>query len=108
MSAEWMGVLVVGLGSFGLRALPLLLAGRLHIPTRVAELLRDAGKAALAALLASAVAGADAQRDGGERLLLWLPLIVTAALALRGWSVARVMLGAACCYAVALALAWLL
>ncbi len=108
MSAEWLGVLIVGAGSYGFRALPLLLAGRLRVPERVALLLRDAGTAALAALLASAVAGSDVQRDGGERLLLWLPLIVTAALALRGWSVARVMLGAASCYAVALALGWLL
>jgi branched-subunit amino acid transport protein len=108
MSTALQAVLAVGLGSQGLRALPLLLAGRLHIPPRVALVLRDAGTAALAALLAAAVASANTRRQGGERLLLWLPLIVAVGLALRGWSLARVMAGAVCCYAVALALGWLL
>jgi branched-subunit amino acid transport protein len=108
MSVAWLAVLAVGLGSQVFRALPLLLAGRLHVPSRVALVLRDAGTAALGALLAAAAANANARRQGGERLLLWLPLIVAAALALRGWSLARVMLGAICCYAVALAFGWLL
>ena len=102
MSSAWLGVLIVGVGSYGLRAAAAVDRASVSARARLAVLLRDAGTSALAALLASAVAGAAAQHGDGGRLRLWLPLIVTAALALRGWSVPRLMLAAAFCYAVAL------
>jgi branched-subunit amino acid transport protein len=101
-SIVWQAVLLVGAGSYLMRLLPLLLTGRLAVPDRVALLLRDAGTAALTAVLVSAAGAVAQQRPGAEVVVLGGCLLVGGLLAYAGRSVVVVVAGGAAAYAVGL------
>jgi branched-subunit amino acid transport protein len=100
MSAVWAAVLLVGAGSYLLRAAPFLLAHRLVVPDRMAGVLRDAGIAALAALLATSVARVGVQSAGAERAVVLLALLSAAVAGLAGRSVHAVLLVGGAVYVV--------
>jgi branched-subunit amino acid transport protein len=98
-------MVLVGAGSYLLRVLPLLLANRIRLSTRVERVLADAVLAALAALLATAVHRlvTGSLSPGLTPVAGYAALAVGAAVALRGGSIGRVALAGAATTAVVVA-----
>jgi branched-subunit amino acid transport protein len=100
MTAAWVAVLVVGAGSYLLRLLPLVLTGRFAVPDRAAQLLQDAGLAAMATLLMTSATAVVREQDGFGLAVLAGCLLVGGGLAYAGRSVVVVVGGGAAAYAV--------
>ena len=92
----WIAVLIAGLGSYGLRALPLILGPRIRIPQRTQDVLRFAGIGGLTALLVTSVAGIGAAGGAISALPPVAAVAVATVIARRGRSMAQVtLIGAA-------------
>ena len=57
----WIAVLIAGLGSYALRAVPLILGARLRVPQRTQDVLRHAGMGGITALLVTSIAAIGTQ-----------------------------------------------
>jgi branched-subunit amino acid transport protein len=108
MSGAWTAVLLVGVGSYAMRLLPLLLTGRTAISDRAALVLRDAGLSAMSTLLVVSVTSVGARQDGPGIVVMGLALGVAGWLAVTARSVVVVVLGGVATYACAAVVAGLL
>lgn len=97
----WLAVLLVGLGSYLLRVVPLLLGERLRLPDRVDAALGHAAVGAMTALLVTGVER-TATDAGPDRVALGLALAVSGAIGLLGRSMPVVVLCGGATYGVAL------
>lgn len=84
----WLAMLLVGMGSFAFRAVPLLVLPRFTVPPRVEAALRDGGTAAVTALIVSAVLHRGTTGNLGATVLA---VGVALALAVRGTSMLRLV-----------------
>ena len=80
----WLAILGVGVGSYLLRVIPLVVLPRVSVPPSFDRVVRHAGLAAITALL---VASMSAQANGDLR-----PTLVAAVIAIRGVSMLYVVL----------------
>jgi branched-subunit amino acid transport protein len=108
MSGAWAAVLLVGLGSYAMRLLPMLLAGRVQVSDRTALVLRDAGMAAMSTLLVVSVTSVGSRQDGLGLGVMALALGVAGWLAVTARTVVVVVLGGVATYACGAAVAGLL
>jgi branched-subunit amino acid transport protein len=98
----WLTMVLVGVGSYAFRAVPLLVLPRVELSDRADRMLRNAGAAALTALLVTAVTG-SAER--GTVVPTLAALALAAALAARGASLLRIVLAGGALYAM-LSMVW--
>jgi branched-subunit amino acid transport protein len=96
VSAVWVVVLVVGAASLAFRLLPIVAVERMGLSPRTANGLRHAGSGAVAALVVLAILGPGSLRPDPAVLVA---VVVGGALAVRGWSMARVVLAGGAAYA---------
>jgi branched-subunit amino acid transport protein len=108
MSGAWAAVLLVGVGSYAMRLLPILLAGRMAVSDRTALVLRDAGMAAMSTLLVVSVTSVGSRQDGLGLGVMSLALGVAAWLAVLRRSVVVVVIAGVATYACGAAVAGLL
>lgn len=101
----WLVILGVGIGSFALRAAPLLVLGRAQLGEGADRMIRHAGSAAIAALVALS---AQDSASGSATLPTVLALAVALVLAVRGASMVRLLVAGGAVYAGALLVADLL
>jgi branched-subunit amino acid transport protein len=102
----WLVIAAVGAGSYVTRALPVLLGARWTNTPRVERTIACAGTAALAALIASGFR--RAATTPADSAAVVLAAAVALYIALRGGSMARILLLGGLAYGVALVSAWLL
>lgn len=103
--STWIVMIAVGVGSYALRLVPVVVGGRWIASARVERAIAHAGTAALAALVAAGL-----RRDAGgpaDALALALMVVVALVLAVRGASLPRVLLAGALVHAVVAGCAWL-
>jgi branched-subunit amino acid transport protein len=103
--STWIVILGVGGGSFLLRVLPLSLAARAGVSERFDRVLRHAGTAALAALLATSF---DHSAHAGNDVALAGAMGGALVLSLRGASMPRVVAVGAATYAMGIGVMGLL
>lgn len=104
----WIAVLIAGLGSYALRAIPLILGPRLRVPQRTQDVLRHAGIGGITALLVTSVAAIGPAGGASNALPPVVAVAVATVIARRGGSMALVMLiGAAVFGATELAVRWI-
>jgi branched-subunit amino acid transport protein len=108
MSSAWAAVLLVGVGSYAMRLLPLMLTGRFAVSDRMALVLRDAGMAAMSTLLVVSVTSVGSRQDGSGLAVMALALGVAAWLAVTARTVVVVVVGGVATYACAAVVAGLL
>jgi branched-subunit amino acid transport protein len=82
----WIAVACVGLGSYALRLLPMLVGDRVRWSDRVDRAIGHAGLAALTALVIAGVQNHDGSGRPGATLLALTAVIVGAVVACRGCS----------------------
>jgi branched-subunit amino acid transport protein len=99
MTRAWAAVLLVGAGSYLLRLVPLLLSGRLAVPDRAMQVLRDAGVAAVTTLLVGSLRAGGQGRDAANLAALAVSLIVAGGLAVTGRGVVVVVTAGGATYA---------
>jgi branched-subunit amino acid transport protein len=92
----WLTMILVGIGSYAFRVVPVLVLPRFELSARADRLLRNAGAAALTALIATSVAGSGDAFDIAATLLA---VGVAAVLAVSGSPMLRVVAGGAIAYA---------
>jgi branched-subunit amino acid transport protein len=97
----WLAVVLVGLGSYALRVVPLLLGERLRLPERVDATLRDAAVAAMTALMVLGVKSVGTEPSGPDALAVGLALATSGTVALVGRSMPVVVLSGAVAYGLA-------
>jgi branched-subunit amino acid transport protein len=102
----WLVMMAVGAGSYAMRALPVLLNARWTSSPRAERTIAHAGTAALAALIA--VGFRRAATTPTDTAAVVLAAVVALYIAVRGGSMARILLMGALAYGTALASAWLL
>jgi branched-subunit amino acid transport protein len=85
----WTVVVAVGVGSYLLRALPLVVGRRWFRSMRVAGTMAPAGTAALAALVATGLRGASS--GPGQTVTVLAAAVIALAVAVRGASLLRVL-----------------
>jgi branched-subunit amino acid transport protein len=85
----WLAVIGVGLGSYLLRVIPLVVLPRVSLPASFDRVVRHAGLAAITALLVAAVRGEAGTGGRGPTLIA---VTVAAALAIRGATMLHVVL----------------
>ena len=88
----WIAVLIAGLGSYALRAVPLILGPRLRVPQRTQDVLRHAGIGGITALLVTSVAAIGTAGGATNALPPVAAVAVATVIARRGGSMALVML----------------
>jgi branched-subunit amino acid transport protein len=98
----WLTMVLVGLGSYAFRAIPLLVLPRVELSTRADRVLRNAGAAALTALVVTSVTG---RAESGTVVPTLAAIALAAVLAARGASLLRVVVAGGALYA-ALSLMW--
>jgi branched-subunit amino acid transport protein len=94
----WIVIAAVGVGSYVLRVVPLFVGGKYLASARAERIIAHAGTAALAALIAT---GLD--RSAGtttDVLPTWVSAGAALIVAVRGWSMQRVLAMGAAAYAV--------
>jgi branched-subunit amino acid transport protein len=92
----WLTMLLVGIGSYAFRVVPVLVLPRFELSPRADRLLRHAGAAALTALVATSVTGSG----GADQIVATLIAVAVAAvLAVTGSAMLRVVAGGAIAYA---------
>lgn len=81
-STFWLVIIAVGLGTYAMRTVPLLLHGRLRMPPSIERLLRHVPAAALAALIvpASLLVRTDGAYDVAPERVIALAIAVVVAL----------------------------
>lgn len=99
----WLAVLLVGLGSYVLRAVPLLLGERVQLPADVDAALHHAAVGAMTALLVLGVMHTVDRPFSTDGLAAALALAVAGAVGLRGHAMPLVVLSGGATYALALA-----
>jgi len=87
----WIAVACVGLGSYALRLLPVLVGGRVRRPGRVDRAIDHAGLAALTALVVAGVQDHDGGGRPGATLWAVAAVIAGTAVARRGGSMLGVV-----------------
>ena len=85
----WLAVIGVGLGSYLLRVIPLVVLPRVSPPASFDRVVRHAGVAAITALLVASVSGQAATGELGPTLIA---VTVATALAIRGATMLNVVL----------------
>jgi branched-subunit amino acid transport protein len=85
----WMAILGVGVGSYLLRVIPLVLLPRVPVPPSFDRVVRHAGLSAITALL---VASISAQAGSGEVSPLLTSVAMASVLAMRGVTMLHVVL----------------
>jgi len=96
----WAVIVAVGLGSYALRALPLLLDGRWSGSARFERAIAHAGTAGLAALVAGGLR--HSATSPAEALALAVAVAVGVVVAVRGGVMVRVLLAGGVAYGVVL------
>jgi branched-subunit amino acid transport protein len=99
----WLAIVLVGLGSYALRVVPLLLGEHLRLPERVDATLRDAAVAAMTALMVLGVKSVGTEPFGPDALAIGLALATSGTVALFGRSMPLVVLSGAVAYGLAIA-----
>jgi branched-subunit amino acid transport protein len=94
----WVVVLAVGAASLAIRALPLMASEAIHLGPKAAAALRHAGIGAMTALLVTALVAHRGTSTHPDVAIL-AGVGIGAALAWRGWSMMRVVVVGAACYA---------
>ena len=84
----WLAVIGVGLGSYLLRVIPLVVLPRVSVPPSFDRVVRHAGLAAVTALLVASISG----QAGGDLRPTLVAVLVASALAIRGASMLYVVL----------------
>jgi branched-subunit amino acid transport protein len=84
----WLAVIAVGLGSYLLRVIPLVVLPRVALPASFDRVVRHAGLAAITALLVASVTG---QAATGELLPTLVAVTVAIVLAIRGATMLNVV-----------------
>jgi branched-subunit amino acid transport protein len=102
----WLVIVAVGAGSYVMRALPVMLSARWTGTPRVERTIAHAGTAALAALIAGGFQRAATTPTDIAAVVL--AAAVALYIAVRGGSMARILLTGGLAYGIALASAWLL
>jgi branched-subunit amino acid transport protein len=94
----WVAVLIVGLGSYAFRAIPLILGAKLRLPQHTQDVLRHAGIGGMTALLVSSLVGLG--RAGGTTVSLSAiaAVALAAVIARRGASMALAVLAGGAFY----------
>lgn len=102
----WLVIVAVGAGSYVMRAFPVMLGARWTSTPRVERTIAHAGTAALAALIAAGFQ--RAATTPADSAAVFLAAAVALYIAVRGGSMARILLLGGLAYGVALFSAWLL
>ena len=87
----WIAVVLVGLGSYAFRVIPMLVGGRARRPGRVDRAIDHAGLAALTALVVAGVQDHDGGGRPGAALWAVAAVIAGTAVARRGGSMLAVV-----------------
>jgi branched-subunit amino acid transport protein len=95
----WIAVLIVGLGSFALRAVPLILGPRLRVAQRTQDVLQHAGIGGITALLVTSVAHIGPAGGATNALPPVAAVAVATVIARRGGSMVLVLLIGAAVFA---------
>lgn len=83
----WLAIVGVGLGSYLLRAIPLVVLPRVSVPPAFDRVVRHAGLAAITALLVASISG----RTSGELGPTVIAVVIASVLAIRGVSMVIVV-----------------
>jgi branched-subunit amino acid transport protein len=98
----WLAVLLVALGSYAFRVVPLLLGERMRFSERVDVTLRHAAVGAMTALLVLAVLHVGGDAVGRETVAACAGVAVSSGVALLGRSMLLVLLSGAAAYGLAM------
>ena len=96
----WIAVIVVGVGSFAFRAIPLILGPRLRLSRRTQDVLRHTGMGGITALLVISLLGIGTAGGTTTALSAVAAVAVATVVARRGRSMALVMLAGGAGYGV--------
>jgi branched-subunit amino acid transport protein len=91
----WLAVIGVGLGSYLLRVIPLVVLPRVSVPASFDRVVRHAGLAAITALLVASVRG---QAASGELAPTLLAVAIATVLAIRGATMLNVVVSGGVVY----------
>jgi branched-subunit amino acid transport protein len=97
----WLAIVAVGIGSYFLRVIPLVVLPRVTVPDWFDRAVRDAGLAAITALLVSSMSGRAAT---GNLVPTLVGVGIGAVLAVRGVAMPHVVWIGGACYAAVLLL----
>jgi branched-subunit amino acid transport protein len=98
----WLAIVLVGLGSYAIRLVPLLLGERMRLSERADRTLRHTAVAAMTALMVLAVKKISADPLSPDTIPVGVALAISGAVALLGRSMAIVVLCGGVSYGVAL------
>ena len=98
----WPAILLVALGSYGLRVTPMLLRERMKVSQRADARLRHASMGAMTAMLVLGVMRVEGGPIGPQTLATCLGVAVSGAAALRGRPMLVALLAGAAAYALGL------
>ena len=103
VTTMWLVIVLVGLGSYVLRAVPLLLGGRLRLSQRADVVLRHGSVGAMTALMVLSAQRTSSGVTDLHTLALAVALTVSGGVALRGRSMLPVVTCGAAAYGLTLA-----
>jgi branched-subunit amino acid transport protein len=98
----WLAIVLVGLGSYAFRLIPLLLGERMRLSERADATLRHTAVAAMTALMVLGVRRITSDPFSPDTIPVGIALAISGAVALRGRSMAIVVLCGAVTYGLAL------
>jgi branched-subunit amino acid transport protein len=98
----WLAIVLVGLGSYALRVIPMLLGERVRLSQRTDVTLRHAAVGAMSALLVLGVKKVDADPVSPDTIAVGMALAVSGTVAILGRSMALVVLCGGLTYGLAL------
>jgi branched-subunit amino acid transport protein len=98
----WLAIVLVGVGSYAIRLVPLLLGERMRLSERADTTLRHTAVAAMTALMVLGVKRISSDPFSPDTIPVGMALAISAAVALRGRSMAIVVLCGGVTYGLAL------
>jgi branched-subunit amino acid transport protein len=104
----WLAIVLVGLGSYVFRVVPMLLGERMRLSERVDETLRHAAVGAMTALMVLGVERAAPEPFSAHSVPVGLALAISGTVAILGRSMPLVVLCGGMTYGGALGVLWVL